>query len=71
MRMLTPLASTLVSFIFLSLDSIGREIEAPFEYTVHDTPMSSLTRMIEIDLRQNAGDEGLPLDIRPVEGFIY
>ena len=69
--MLTPLASTLISFIFVSLDTIGREIENPFENTVHDTPMSTLTRAIEVNLRQNLGEEKLPSDVQPVEGFAY
>lgn len=69
--MLTPLASTLISFIFVSLDAIGREIENPFENTVHDTPMSTLTRSIEINLRQNLGEEKLPSEVSPVEGFSY
>jgi putative membrane protein len=67
----TPVVSTLISFIFISLDTIGKEIENPFEYTVHDTPMSSLTRSIEINLLQNLGRENLPRDIRPVDGFVY
>ena len=69
--MLTPLASTLVSFIFLALESIGKEIENPFENTVHDTPMSSLSRMIEINLRQSMGQSTVPAEVRPVEGFVY
>ena len=71
MQMMTPLASTLVSFIFVALDTIGRNIEDPFEYTVHDTPMSTLTRMIEINLRQNLGEDNLPAAVQPVEGFSY
>ncbi len=69
--MLTPVVSTLVSFIFISLETIGKEIENPFENTVHDTPMSSLTRSIEVNLRQNLGQEILPADVRPVDGFVY
>lgn len=69
--LLTPLLSTLVSFIFLSLESIGRDIENPFENTVHDTPMSALSRTIEINLRQQIGDDKLPAEIGPVEGFVY
>ena len=65
--MLTPLASTLISCIFVLLDTIGREIESLFENTVHDTPMSTLTRAIEVNLRQNLGDERLPGDVHPVE----
>lgn len=69
--MLTPLASTLVSFIFISLETIGRDIENPFENTVHDTPMSTLSRTIEINLRQNLGQDRIPADVHPVEGFSY
>lgn len=69
--MLTPVVSTLISFIFLSLETIGKEIENPFENTVHDTPMSALTRSIEINLLQNLGKERLPGDVRPVDGFVY
>lgn len=71
MGLLTPLASTLASFIFVALESIGREIEAPFENTVHDTPMTQLSRTIEINLRQTAGHADVPADIRPVDGFVY
>jgi len=67
----TPVVSSVVYFIFASLDTIGREIENPFENTVHDTPMSSLTRSIEINLRQNLGDDRLPDELRPVDGFVY
>lgn len=71
MGLFTPLASTLVSFIFISLDCIGRDIEDPFENTVHDTPIGSLSRMIEINLRQSIGAKELPKEVRPIEGFVY
>lgn len=71
MGLLTPLASTLVSLIFVSLDSIGRDIEAPFENTVHDTPMSQLSRTIEINLRETSGDLHVPGEVRPIDGFVY
>jgi ion channel-forming bestrophin family protein len=71
MGLMTPLASTLVSFIFVSLESIGRDIEAPFENTVHDTPMSALSRTIEINLREAMGDARVPRDVGPVDGFVY
>ncbi|MEQ1949071.1 MAG: bestrophin family ion channel [Bryobacteraceae bacterium] len=69
--MLMPVAASLVSFIFVSLDTIGEEIENPFENTVHDTPMSSLSRAIEINLRQNLGRVDLPPEVRAVDGFLY
>ena len=69
--LLTPIASTMIGFIFVALDSVGREIENPFENTVHDTPMTSLSRTIEINLRQHLGDAFTPRDVKPVEGFVY
>lgn len=68
--MLTPIASTSMSFIFMTLDRIGRDIETPFENTVHDTPMTSLSRTIEINLRQLLGDNH-PKELNPVSGFVY
>src|SRR5205807_1179965 len=71
MGVFTPLASTLVSFIFVSLESIGRDIESPFDNTVHDTPMSSLTRMIEINLRQSLDQKTRITELTPIDGFVY
>jgi putative membrane protein len=71
MGLLTPLASTLVSFIFIALDTVGRDIEAPFENTVHDTPLTAISRTIEINLRQLFGDRNIPPEIKPVDGFLY
>lgn len=68
--MLTPIASTSLSLIFITLDRIGRDIETPFENTVHDTPMTTLSRTIEINLRQLMGDEH-PKELHPVAGFVY
>ena len=67
----TPIASTFVSFTFMVLDSIGRDIETPFANTIHDTPMTALTRSIEIDLRQHLELGNLPAEIHPVAGFVY
>jgi putative membrane protein len=68
--LLTPVASTSLSFIFITLDRIGRDIETPFENSVHDTPMTSLSRTIEINLRQLMG-ETHPNEVHPVAGFVY
>ncbi|WP_321476161.1 bestrophin family ion channel [uncultured Paludibaculum sp.] len=71
LRMLTPIASTLISFILVALDTVGREIEAPFDNTVHDTPMTSLSRTIEINLFQQLGERCVPAEVHPVDGFVY
>jgi ion channel-forming bestrophin family protein len=68
--LLTPVASTGLGLIFITLDRIGREIEAPFETTVQDTPMTNLSRTIEINLRQLLGERA-PKELHPVAGFVY
>ena len=68
--LLTPIASTTLSLIFITLDRIGRDIETPFDHTAHDTPMTSLSRTIEINLRQLLGDQH-PRELHPVSGFVY
>jgi ion channel-forming bestrophin family protein len=71
LQLLTPLVSTLVSFMFVALEQVGREIENPFENTVHDTPMTALSRTIEINLRQSLGETRVPQELQHVNGFVY
>ena len=67
----TPLGSTLVGFIFLTLDKIGRDLEDPFDNTVYDVPLTSITRNIEINLRQMLGETDLPTPVAPEEGVLW
>jgi ion channel-forming bestrophin family protein len=67
----TLLGSTLVGFMFLAIDRIGREIEDPFENTVNDVPMTSITTTIEINLRQLLGETDLPSPEKPVDGVLW
>ena len=43
----------IVSWIFHTMERIGRTGENPFEGTANDVPISTIARGIEIDLRQN------------------
>lgn len=61
----------LIGFIFFSLDTIANGIENPFENTFNDTPMSALSRTVEINLRQMLGETELPEPVQPVNGFLY
>lgn len=56
----TPIGSTLVGFMFLALDKIGRDLEDPFDNSIFDVPLTSITRGIEINLRQLLGETELP-----------
>jgi putative membrane protein len=67
----TPLGSTLVGFMFLALDKIGRDLEDPFENTIYDLPLTSITTNIEINLRQLLGETKLPQPVTPVDGILW
>jgi putative membrane protein len=51
-----------VSWVFHTMERIGRVGENPFEGSANDVPISTIARGIEIDLRQllDEGDESIP-----------
>jgi putative membrane protein len=67
----TPLGSTLVGFMFLALDKIGRDLEDPFDNTIFDVPLTSITTTIDINLRQLLGETLLPPKTEPVKGVLW
>lgn len=67
----TPLGSTLVGFIFLALDKIGRDLESPFDNTIYDVPLTNMSRGIEINLRQALGEKHLPEPTQPIAGVLW
>jgi len=44
------------AWIFHTMEKIGRTGENPFEGSANDVPISTISRGIEIDLRQNLGE---------------
>ena len=68
---LTPLGSTLVGFIFLALDRIGRDLEDPFSNSVYDVPLTAITTTIDVNLRQLLGERDLPSMQQPVHGVLW
>ncbi len=67
----TPLGSTLVGFMFLALDKIGRDLEDPFDNKIYDVPLTSITRTIDINLRQLLGESELPQPEQPIRGVLW
>lgn len=67
----TPLGSTLVGFMFLALDKIGRDLEDPFDNKIYDVPLTSITRTIEINLRQLLGEHQIPSPEQSVRGVLW
>ena len=61
---------TLLSFIFVTIERLGAELRDPFENRINDTPMSALCRTIEIDLRQQLGENSIPPPLKPIKGVL-
>jgi ion channel-forming bestrophin family protein len=68
---LTPLGSTLVGFIFLALDKIGRDLEDPFDNNVYDVPLTTICDTIEMNLRQMLGETVVAAPAKLVEDVIW
>lgn len=66
----TPLAVAGIAYAFYGLDSIGDEIEEPFGRDPNDLPLTALSRMIEVNLRQRLNDPNIPGLHRPVGGVL-
>lgn len=66
----TPVVAVIVAYAFLGLDAVGDEIEEPFGTDPNDLPLSTLSRTIEINLRQSLGETELPRAFEPVDGVL-
>lgn len=67
---LTVPMSTIISWIFLTMETVGDTSEDPFENFINDVPMTALCRTIEIDLRQMLGEQETPPPIKPVNDIL-
>ncbi len=66
----TPLVVAIISFAFLGLDSVGSQIEDPFEEDPNDLPLAAISRMLERELRHRLGERELPPPLHPVGGVL-
>ncbi|MEM7036671.1 MAG: bestrophin family ion channel, partial [Bacteroidota bacterium] len=62
--------TALVGWIFWMMEGVGDYAENPFEELAFDTPMTSLTRTIEIDLREMLDETDLPPKIGPKRDIV-
>ena len=69
--LLTPIGASLLGFVFLALEKIGRDLEHPFSNSVHDVALTSICRTIEIELKQCLGETDLPSPIEQVRGVLW
>ena len=63
--------SLLLSFAFLMIDRISTYLQDPFNNRTSDTPMLSLSRTIEINIKQMMGEQELPQPWAPEDGVLY
>lgn len=60
---LTIPAGALIGWVFAAMERVGEATENPFEGGANDTPITSLSRTIEIDLREMLGETDIPAPI--------
>lgn len=60
---LTIPAGFLIGWVFSSMERVGEATENPFEGSANDTPITTLSRTIEIDLREMLGEQDIPKPI--------
>lgn len=63
---MTPGVVAIVAYTFFGLDALGDEIEEPFGLNENDLPLDTLSRTIEINLRESIGETVIPPALTPV-----
>ncbi len=63
--------SMFLSFAFLLIDRVSTYLQDPFSNRPSDTPMLSLSRTIEINIKQMLGEKELPSPLAPEDGVLY
>jgi putative membrane protein len=67
---LTVPFSALIIWSFFLMEMIGDYSENPFEGTYNDVPITSISRAIEIDLREMINETNIPKAIQAENGFL-
>ncbi len=62
--------SVMIGWVFTSLEQVGESTENPFEGGANDIPMASLSRTIEIDLREMLEETDLPPAIQAQNNIV-
>ena len=62
--------SVLISWVYTSLEQVGESTENPFEGSPNDIPISQMSRLVEIDIREMLGEMDLPPLLRPENNII-
>ncbi len=67
---LTVPFSTLVSWVFHTMEKIGESTENPFQGGANDIPITNIARTIEIDLKEMLDEKEIPEPTVPVNNIL-
>ena len=70
MLWICPFLGGLITWVFFLMEKIGDYSENPFEGTYNDVPITSISRGIEIDMREMLDDSDIPEPIKDSNGFL-
>ena len=62
--------ATIVAWAFVTLDAVGESSINPFEGNANDVPISQISRMIEIDMRDMLDETDLPAPLVAVNNIL-
>jgi len=62
--------SVLISWVYTSLEQVGESTENPFEGSANDVPISQMSRVAEIDIREMLGETELPGALQPRNNIV-
>ncbi|HVI47953.1 MAG TPA: bestrophin family ion channel [Chitinophaga sp.] len=62
--------TVVVGWVFTSLEQVGESTENPFEGGANDVPITSMSRTIEIDLREMLGEKELPAPVPAMNNIL-
>lgn len=60
-----------IGWVFFLVDGIGDYMQDPFEENRNSTPISTIARTLEINLRELIEDQDIPEALKPVEGALW
>ena len=61
--------STLIGWMYMSLDQVGESTSNPFEGNANDVPISQICRDLEIELRTTLGEGEIPKPLPAINGI--
>lgn len=64
------LVTGIVTFLFLTIEHMSIDLQRPFENAPNDTPMTALSRTIEINILQMIGAKDIPQPLKPKDGYL-